>query len=80
MVKLYRCHCILHCPTCDGISSRILDRANPNEAFPSYGGVTGGFEVYISEGYSHVDIVTADNDETNNTIGPLLDFIARNSF
>jgi pimeloyl-ACP methyl ester carboxylesterase len=67
-------------PTCDGMSSRILDRANPNEAFPSYGGVAGGFEVYISEGYSHVDIVTADNDETNNVIGPLLNFIARNSF
>ena len=34
--------------------------------------------MHISEGYSHVDIVTADDDQTNNVIGPLLDFINRN--
>ncbi len=65
-------------PSCDGVSGRILDRLNPNEAFPSFGDVAGGFEVYISEGYAHVDIVTADDDETNNVTGPLLEFIGRN--
>ena len=60
------------------MTRRVLDRANPNEAFPTFGGASGGFEVYISEGYSHVDIVTAVDDETNNVIGPLLDFIDRN--
>jgi len=65
-------------PSCDGVSGRILDRLNPNEAFPSFGDVAGGFEVYISEGYAHVDIVTADDDETNNVTAPLLAFIGRN--
>ncbi|MEH6589632.1 MAG: hypothetical protein V7746_05200 [Halioglobus sp.] len=65
-------------PSCDGMTPRILDRLNPNEAFPTFGDIAGGFEVYMSEGYAHVDVVTADDDETNNVIGPLLDFIARN--
>jgi pimeloyl-ACP methyl ester carboxylesterase len=65
-------------PSCDSVTPRILDRANPNEAFPTFGDIAGGFEVYISEGYSHVDIVTADDDATNNVIGPLLDFVTRN--
>ena len=65
-------------PTCDGATGRVVDRANPSEAFPTFGDVDGGFEVYISEGYSHVDIVSADDDETNNVIGPLLAFIDRN--
>jgi pimeloyl-ACP methyl ester carboxylesterase len=64
--------------SCDGVTGRVLDRANPSEAFPTFGDIAGGFEVYISEGYSHVDIVTADDDETNNVIGPLLEFIHRN--
>ena len=37
-----------------------------------------GFEVYMSEGYAHVDIVSAEDDETNNVIAPLLQFIERN--
>ena len=65
-------------PSCDGISERVLDRLNPNKAFPTFGNIAGGFEAYISEGYSHVDILTADDDETNNVIGPLLDFVQRN--
>ncbi|MEZ5503408.1 MAG: hypothetical protein R3E50_12445 [Halioglobus sp.] len=65
-------------PSCDGVTPRVLDRMNPNTAFPTFGQVGGGFEVYISEGYSHVDIVTADDDETNHVIGPLLDFVNRN--
>jgi pimeloyl-ACP methyl ester carboxylesterase len=65
-------------PSCDGVTPRVVDRANPNEAFPTFGEIAGGFEVHISEGYSHVDIVTADDDATNNVIGPLLQFIERN--
>ncbi len=65
-------------PSCDGVTPRVLDRTNPNEAFPTFGNVGGGFEVYISEGYSHVDVLTADDDETNQVVGPLLDFVERN--
>jgi pimeloyl-ACP methyl ester carboxylesterase len=64
--------------SCDGASGRILDRFNPSEAFPTFGGVAGGFEVYLSEGYAHLDILTADDDDTNNVIAPLLAFIKRN--
>ena len=64
--------------SCDSQTPRVLDRSNPSEAFPTFGAVAGGFEVYISEGYAHVDIVTADDDESNNVIGPLLQFIDRN--
>jgi hypothetical protein len=35
--------------------------------------------VYISEGYSHVDIVVAEDVEGNNVIGPLAEFLARNA-
>ena len=65
-------------PGCDGTTPRVLDRANPNEAFPTFGGASGGYEVYISEGYSHVDIITADDDEGNLVISQLLDFLERN--
>lgn len=44
-----------------------------------FGGVDGGFEVHMSEGYSHVDIVTADDDATNNVIRPLAEFMQRNA-
>lgn len=64
-------------PACDGVTGRLVDAENPSPAFPTYGDISGGFEVYISEGYSHVDIVTAEDDETNNVIGPLLDFVVR---
>jgi hypothetical protein len=60
------------------MTARVLDRSNPNAAFPTFGGVSGGFEVHISEGYSHLDVLTADDDETNNVVGPLLQFIDRN--
>lgn len=65
-------------PSCDGTTPRIVDLNNPNPAFPSYGDVAGGFEVYIAEGYAHVDVVSAEDDETNNVIGPLVAFIQRN--
>jgi pimeloyl-ACP methyl ester carboxylesterase len=65
-------------PSCDGTTPRVVDNANPSDAFPTFGEVSGGFEVYISEGYSHVDIVTADDDETNHVVGPMVNFINRN--
>lgn len=65
-------------PSCDGASGRVLDRFNPNEAFPTFGDIAGGFEVYMSEGYSHLDILTADDDQTNNVVAPLMEFIHRN--
>ena len=50
----------------------------PSQAFPTYGGAEGGFEVYISEGYAHVDVLTAEDDATNQVVAPLADFVARN--
>ena len=65
-------------PSCDGSTPRVVDAASPNTAFPTFGGPEGGYEVYMSEGYAHVDVVSAEDDETNNVIGPLLDFVVRN--
>ncbi len=65
-------------PSCDGMTPRIVDALQPSLAFPTYGDVAGGFEVYISEGYSHVDIVTAENEANNQVIAPLLAFMHRN--
>jgi pimeloyl-ACP methyl ester carboxylesterase len=65
-------------PSCDGSTTRVVDETFPNEAFPTFGDVAGGFEVYISEGFAHNDITTAEDDANNNVVGPLSDFIARN--
>lgn len=64
--------------SCDGTTSRVVNTESPNTAFPTFGGIEGGFEVYMSEGYAHVDVVSAEDDETNNVIGPLFDFVSRN--
>ena len=48
-------------------------------AFPTYGDVSGGYEVYISEGYAHIDVLTAEDREDNQVIGPLVQFLQRNS-
>ncbi|MFK8021814.1 MAG: hypothetical protein AB8B86_18780 [Pseudomonadales bacterium] len=64
--------------SCDGSAPRIVDASEPSIAFPTYGGVAGGFEVYISEGYSHVDVVTAENEANNQVLEPLAAFLARN--
>ena len=66
-------------PSCDGTTPRLVDATQPNPAFPTYGGVAGGFEVHISEGYSHVDIVTAEDGAGNQVITPLVAFLGRNS-
>lgn len=64
-------------PSCDG-TPRVVDALVPSETFPTLGGVDGGFEVHMSEGYAHVDIVTAEDDADNQVVSPLLDFIERN--
>jgi hypothetical protein len=64
-------------PSCTG-APRVVSATNPNPAFPTFGGVAGGFEVHMSEGFSHVDIVSAEDGPDNDVIGPLSDFLDRN--
>ncbi|MEH6584032.1 MAG: hypothetical protein V7754_19015 [Halioglobus sp.] len=66
-------------PSCDGITARIIDETQPSLAFPSYGDASGGYEIYISEGYAHIDVLTAEDREDNQVIGPLVQFLQRNS-
>lgn len=66
-------------PACDGVTPRLLDEAQPSLAFPSFGDISGGYEVYMSEGYAHLDILTADDGADNNVIGPLVDFMQRHT-
>jgi pimeloyl-ACP methyl ester carboxylesterase len=65
-------------PSCDG-TPRVVSATSPNPAFPTFGGVGGGFEVHISEGYAHVDIVTAEDESSNRVVGPLVEFLQRNA-
>ncbi len=64
--------------SCDGFTPRVVDPNAPNSAFPSLGGVAGGYEARISEGFTHQDIVMAEDNADNNVIAPLLDFLERN--
>jgi pimeloyl-ACP methyl ester carboxylesterase len=65
-------------PSCDG-TPRVVDASMPNPAFPTYGDANGGFEVYVSEGLSHVDVLTAEDNADNHVVGPLAAFLARNA-
>jgi pimeloyl-ACP methyl ester carboxylesterase len=65
-------------PSCDGSTVRVVDAANPSVDFPTLGGIAGGYEVHISEGYAHIDVVAAEDGVHNRVVGPLVDFIARN--
>jgi hypothetical protein len=65
-------------PSCDGSTARIVGTPPPTDPFPTFGGPEGGFEVHISEGNSHNDVLTADDVEGNNVLGPLMAFIQRN--
>jgi hypothetical protein len=64
--------------SCNG-TVRVVDPLVPNPAFPTYGNVDGGFEVHISEGFAHVDVLTAEDNPDNNVLRPLVDFLERNS-
>jgi pimeloyl-ACP methyl ester carboxylesterase len=66
-------------PSCDGTTDRVVDPVNPNPAFPTLGDVPGGFEVYVSEGYAHLDVLTAEDSPNNTVIGPLAAFLKRNT-
>jgi len=66
-------------PTCNG-TPRVIDASTPNPAFPTFGGSNGGFEVYMNEGFAHVDVLTAEDNADNNTLGPLTQFLIRNLF
>ena len=64
-------------PTCSGGIPRLV---TDDPITPTFGGVGGGFEVSIAEGYAHVDIVTAEDDPVHNPVyGPLLAFLTRNT-
>ncbi|MBM4242829.1 MAG: hypothetical protein FJ148_03305 [Deltaproteobacteria bacterium] len=65
--------------SCDGITPRVVAPGVPSAAFPTYGGPDGGYEVHISEGYGHVDVLTAEDDATNQVVAPLAAFVARNT-
>ncbi len=64
-------------PSCDG-TPRVVNAAAPNPAFPTFGGVNGGFEVVIAEGFAHVDVVTAEDTVVNPVTPALIDFLKRN--
>ena len=64
-------------PTCLSPTPRLV---SDDPITPIYGGIDGGFEVYIQEGYAHVDVVSAEDDLVhNNVISPLLEFLTRNT-
>jgi pimeloyl-ACP methyl ester carboxylesterase len=64
-------------PTCDG-TPRVVDAAVPNPAFPTFGGVNGGFEVVMAEGFAHVDVLTAEDNADNPIPAALVAFLKRN--
>jgi pimeloyl-ACP methyl ester carboxylesterase len=64
---------------CDGVTPRVVDPNAPSSAFPTLGDVNGGFEVYISEGIAHVDVVALEDDSNSQLYGPLVDFLIRNA-
>ena len=64
-------------PSCSG-QPRVADASFPNPAFPTFGGIAGGYEVIMAEGFAHVDVVCAE-DSVDNPITPaLVAFLERN--
>jgi hypothetical protein len=64
-------------PSCDG-TPRLVSTM-PNTAFPTYGNVPGGFEVVVAEGFTHLDVLTAEDDAQNPVVPALAAFLARNA-
>ena len=59
-------------PSCDG-TERVVDEDSPNTAFPTFGDVNGGYEVWVNIGFSHLDVCTAEdtrNDECTGAATP----------
>ena len=52
--------------------------STPNPAFPTFGGVAGGFEVVMAEGFAHLDVVTAEDNADNPVPAALVAFLQRN--
>jgi hypothetical protein len=65
--------------SCDGSTPRVVDPAIPSAAFPDFGDVAGGFEAHVSVGLAHVDPLAAEDGTDNQVVGPLADFLVRNS-
>jgi pimeloyl-ACP methyl ester carboxylesterase len=65
-------------PSCDG-TPRVIDAVTPNPAFPTFGGVAGGYEVVVAEGFAHVDVLTAEDDAANPIPAALVAFLTRNA-
>ncbi|MFN8545761.1 MAG: hypothetical protein U0807_16370 [Candidatus Binatia bacterium] len=65
-------------PSCTG-APRVVDAGTPSAAFPTFGGVAGGFEVVVAEGFAHVDVLTAEDDAQNPILAPLTAFLVRNA-
>jgi hypothetical protein len=66
-------------PSCDGVTARVVDATMPNPAFPTFGGIAGGYEVIVAEGFAHVDVLTAEDNVDNPVPAALVDFLVRNS-
>ncbi len=64
-------------PSCDG-TPRVVDASIPNPAFPTFGGVPGGYEVVLAEGFAHLDVVTAEDNADNPIPAALTAFLLRN--
>jgi hypothetical protein len=56
----------------------MIDAASPSPAFPTFGEVAGGFQVFVNAGFAHLDVLTAEDNANNRVVAPLADFIARN--
>jgi pimeloyl-ACP methyl ester carboxylesterase len=66
-------------PSCDASTPRVVDASNPNPAFPTFGGVAGGYEVITAEGFAHLDVLTAEDEDAVNPVTPaLVAFLKRN--
>jgi cysteine-rich repeat protein len=63
-------------PSCTGATPRLV---TDFPVSPVYGGIAGGFEVHIVEGYAHIDVVSSEDDANNTLLGPLYDFLERNT-
>jgi hypothetical protein len=64
-------------PSCDG-TPRVVDASLPNPAFPTFGGVAGGYEVVMAEGFAHLDVTTAEDNADNPIPAALVAFLKRN--
>ncbi len=64
-------------PSCDG-TPRVIDAGSPNPAFPTFGGVAGGYEVVISEGIAHADMGTLEDDRRSVVHKSIIRFLQRN--